>query len=70
MRSTLHVQRTLHAALLLYSCEAPYTLFKNKKETKMKLSFNKNNLPWMLIVLASLATGYGYNLLFHVVSNV
>ena len=36
----------------------------------MKLSFNKNNLPWMLIVLASLATFYGYNLLFHVMSNV
>ena len=47
-----------------------YTLFKKKKENKMKLSFNKNNLPWMLIVLASLATFYGYNLLFHVVSNV
>ena len=47
-----------------------YTLFKKKKETEMKLSFNKNNLPWMLIVLASLATFYGYNLLFHVVSNV
>ena len=46
-----------------------YTLFKNK-DNKMKLSFNKNNLPWMLIVLASLATFYGYNLLFHVVSNV
>ncbi len=36
----------------------------------MKLSFNKNNLPWMLIVLASFATGYGYNLLFHVMLNV
>lgn len=36
----------------------------------MKLSFNKNNLPWMLIVLASLATFYGCNLLFHVMSNV
>ena len=36
----------------------------------MKLSFNKNNLPWMLIVLGSFATGYGYILLFHVVSNV
>ncbi len=47
-----------------------YTLFKNKKENEMKLSFNKNNLPWMLIVLASLATGYGYILLSHVVSNV
>ena len=47
-----------------------YTLFKNKKETKMKLSFNKNNLPWMLIVLASFATGYGYILLSHVVLNV
>ena len=46
-----------------------YTLFKNK-DNKMKLSFNKNNLPWMLIVLGSLATFYGYNLLFHVVSNV
>ncbi len=46
-----------------------YTLFKNK-DNKMKLSFNKNNLPWMLIVLGSLATFYGYNLLFHVVLNV
>ena len=36
----------------------------------MKLSFNKNNLPWMLIVLASLATGYGYILLTHVLFNV
>ena len=36
----------------------------------MKLSFNKNNLPWMLIVLASLATFYGYNLLSHVLFNV
>ena len=36
----------------------------------MKLSFNKNNLPWMLIVLASFATGYGYNFLFHVMLNV
>ena len=36
----------------------------------MKLSFNKNNLPWMLIVLASLATFYGYILLSHVVLNV
>ena len=47
-----------------------YTLFKKKKENKMKLSFNKNNLPWMLIVLASLATGYGYILLSHVLFNV
>ena len=36
----------------------------------MKLSFNNNNLPWMLIVLASFATFYGYILLFHVVFNV
>ena len=36
----------------------------------MKLSFNKNNLPWMLIVLASLATFYGYILLSHVLFNV
>ena len=46
-----------------------YTLFKNK-DNKMKLSFNKNNLPWMLIVLASLATGYGHILLSHVLFNV
>ena len=36
----------------------------------MKLSFNKNNLPWMLIVLASLAMGYGYILLCDVMFNV
>ena len=36
----------------------------------MKLSFNKNNLPWMLIILASFATGYGYILLSHVLFNV
>jgi hypothetical protein len=36
----------------------------------MKLSFNKNNLPWMLIVLGSLATFYGYNLLCDVLLNV
>ena len=65
-----YTSRGLYTQLCCFTRAKHLTHYLKNKDNEMKLSFNKNNLPWMLIVLASFATGYGYILLSHVLFNV